>query len=45
MILGASCCMCNNNKMMVGNGLWHTTQVEVEVDGVTAARAVGPAGM
>jgi hypothetical protein len=29
--------------MMVGKGLWHITQVEVEVDGVMAARAVGPA--
>jgi hypothetical protein len=31
--------------MIVGNGFWHITQVEVEVDGVTAARAVGPAGV
>ena len=28
-----------------GNGFWHITQVEVEFNGVTAARAVGPAGV
>mgnify|MGYP006949114756 CR=1 FL=1 len=31
--------------MIVGNSFWHMTHFEVEVDGVTAARAVGPAGV
>ena len=29
----------------MGNGFWYIPQIEVEVDGVTAARAVGPAGV
>jgi hypothetical protein len=44
--------MHNNNEMvfdsremMVRKGLWHITQVEVENNGVTAARAVGQAGV
>ena len=32
-------------EIIVGNCFWHITQVEVEVDGATAARAVGPAGV
>ena len=31
--------------MIVGNSFWHMIHFEVEVDGVTAARAVGPAGV
>ena len=52
----ASCCMritkwilgkysWEPREIIAGNCFWHITQVEVEVDGVAAARALGPAGV
>ena len=34
-----------SREITVGNSFWHIMHLEVEVDGVTAARAVGPAGV
>jgi hypothetical protein len=53
---GAPCCMritkwflgnysWEPREIIAGNCFWHITQVEVEVDGVAAARALGPAGV
>ena len=42
---GASCCMCSTNETVVETKFSTKMQVEVEVDGVTAARAIGPAGV